>query len=272
MDEVRVEDIEVCYRLEGSGVPLVMIMGFNGTQHGWHPALVSALSSRHACLLFDNRGTGCTGTGEARFSIRRFADDTAGLMERLGIGRANVMGVSLGGMIAQELALEHPEKVLRLVLCSTTFGGVRAKAPSFQVLRRFLTAREIPPDLMLLKEIEIIYPDDYLATMPEELAWELMEAKKSRVKPLNAIRQVFAAAGFRSYHRLPGLKAPTLVLTGTRDVLVPVGNSRILAGRLPDARLIEIPGAGHGMITQCHREVASVVNAFLGGRRSAELA
>jgi pimeloyl-ACP methyl ester carboxylesterase len=116
---VRVGDIDIGYRVYGKGSPLVMIMGYGSTMQLWEPAMLRELASRFQVIVFDNRGMGATGSGRKDFSIEQFADDTDGFMDAISLARADVLGWSMGGMIAQELALRHPEKVGRLVLYAT---------------------------------------------------------------------------------------------------------------------------------------------------------
>ena len=119
MPKVKVNDIQIYYEVHGEGFPLVMIYGSTGSLDGWDPRLVEGLSKHFKLVLFDNRGAGRTETSNREYTVRLFADDTAGLMDALGISKAHILGISMGGAIAQELVLNYPEKVSKLVLCST---------------------------------------------------------------------------------------------------------------------------------------------------------
>ncbi len=122
MATVKVNDIEIDYELRGQGFFLVMIMGFAGNMQWWPPALVETLANHYRLLLFDNRGTGKTTSNGWCYSIQLMAKDTLGLMDALGIQQAHILGVSMGGMIAQEIALNDPERVRQLVLGFTACG------------------------------------------------------------------------------------------------------------------------------------------------------
>jgi len=113
---IQVGDIPMSYRIYGEGYPLVMIMGYGSTMKLWDPMLIRSLSAYYKLIIFDNRGMGNTETGKLPFSIEQFADDTAGLMDALGIRQAHVLGWSMGGLIAEEVALRHPGKVNKLIL------------------------------------------------------------------------------------------------------------------------------------------------------------
>ena len=119
MPKVKVNDIQIYYEVKGKGFPLVMIQGLSYSLDGWDPRLVEELSRKYKLVLFDNRGAGRTDVSDREYTMKLFADDTAGLMDALGISKAHVLGLSMGGMIAQELVLNYPEKVAKLVLCST---------------------------------------------------------------------------------------------------------------------------------------------------------
>ena len=126
MPKVKVNDIQMYYEVKGEGYPLVMIIGFGANLGFWNPHMIEELSKNFKVVTFDNRGTGRTDVSVKEFSIRLFADDTVGLMNALGISKANILGFSMGGAIAQELALSYPEKVKKLILYSTTCGGAKS--------------------------------------------------------------------------------------------------------------------------------------------------
>jgi len=127
MPKVKVDDIQIYYEVRGEGFPLVMIQGLSDNLDCWDPRLVEELSRKYKLVMFDNRGAGRTDISYREYTMKLFADDTAGLMDALGISKAHVLGLSMGGMIAQELVLNYPEKVAKLVLCSTGSRGVSIK-------------------------------------------------------------------------------------------------------------------------------------------------
>jgi len=111
MPKVKVDDIQIYYEVHGKGFPLIMIMGLGGNADWWDPRLIQALSKEFKLIMFDNRGAGRTDISERKYSVKMFAEDAAGIMDALGISEAHVLGISMGGMIAQELVLNHPKKV-----------------------------------------------------------------------------------------------------------------------------------------------------------------
>ena len=158
MPKVKVNDIRVYYEVKGEGFPLVMINGMNDNLNCWDSRLTEALSKKFKLILFDNRGAGRSDVSNREFTIGLFADDTAGLMNALGISRANVLGISMGGMIAQELAINYPRDVSRLILCSTSSHWNPNKEGS-----RILSAMERGCSFEELVEVYLSFPfvNDY---------------------------------------------------------------------------------------------------------------
>ncbi|MFH1149934.1 MAG: alpha/beta hydrolase [Actinomycetota bacterium] len=260
-----IDDVEICYERMGSGPPLVMIMGYTANMDWWSPLLLEVLSSRYAVTVFDNRGAGRSGAGCRRFSIKQFASDTAGLMKVLGIERAHVLGVSMGGMIAQQLALDFPLKVDRLVLCCTVCGGPEVKPPALPVLRRLVDFSGSAED-RIRRSADVLYPREYLEEHPDVVENAIGVILKAMITPRNAYRQAGAILGFRTHKRLPALFQETLVMCGEEDVLVPPANSDTLVSRIPGATMRRFSGAGHGFTTQCAADVAQAVVGFLSGQ------
>ena len=126
----QVHDIEIAYKLFGTGEPVILIMGFGGSMNNWDVDLIKELSTRTTTIIFDNRGVGRTTHGKKKSSIDQFANDSAGLLDALDIKKASVIGFSMGGMIAQELALTYPEKVNKLILYASYCGGNESKYTS----------------------------------------------------------------------------------------------------------------------------------------------
>ena len=151
---VRVGDISVGYRTIGSGPPLVLITGYAATLYVWDPGLLTRLAEHRRVIVFDNRGVLTTSRGRGRLTIQRMADDTQGLIRALGYRRADVLGWSMGGYIAQELALRHPRRVRRLVLAATDPGSSRAIQPKSPPARRVLN----DPNPTIQELLRAIFP------------------------------------------------------------------------------------------------------------------
>jgi pimeloyl-ACP methyl ester carboxylesterase len=245
---VQVGDIEVAYKVIGAGYPLVMIMGFSGTMDLWDPRFVEDLASRYQVILFDNRGMGDTTTGTAEFTIERFSEDTAGLMYALDIERAHILAWSMGTNIAQELAVRYPEKVNKLVLYAADCGGEEAVEPDPEVMQELTdtsgTAQERGERLF-----KLLFPDEWLQQHPD--FYQQFPKPSEKTSPENIERQAQAMEIWQGiYDLLPDIQASTLVATGTEDVLTPPQNSLVIVNRIPAAWLVQIEGAGHGLMYQ----------------------
>jgi len=262
MDHVRVRDLDISYEMLGDGYPLVLMMGLTASMDWWHPELVDTFAQRYRVLLFDNRGAGRTVTPDkGDFSIEQFADDTVALMKAKGIERANVVSMSMGGMIAQELALKYPERINKLVLSCTSCGGEHSVPASHEVLQMLV---DLSGGLEGLfgRVLKLMYPKDYLDANPDFARWFYGRFIQAPSTNRNAARQFMACVRHNTYSRLPKILPPTLVACGAEDILIPPQNSRMLAERIPGAQLIEYPGTGHGFMTQAREAFSRDVLAF----------
>lgn len=245
--KVRVGDIDISYRMFGQGYPLVLIMGFSGTMDIWDSKVLKELSARYKVLIFDNRGMGETTAPPGDFSIRQFADDTAGLMDALKIKHAHVLGWSMGSYIAQELVLNRPDKVNKLVLYATDCQGSQAIQPRPEILNKLYGISSDTEEIEK-ERFELLFPEQWLKKHPD--FYKKFPRPKEPVNLKNIARQIKAMGQFSSYDRLPQIKRPTLIITGTEDVLTPSANSQILVNRIPGAQLVQFKGGGHGLMYQ----------------------
>lgn len=236
MPNVRANGIDIYYEIHGQGGPLVMVIGLSANVDWWEPAIIERLSRRYRLLLFDNRGAGRTEKPDMPYTISLMAQDTAALMALLGIERAHILGVSMGGMIAQEFALQYPDRVNKLILACTSCGGKESVSASPEELAFFMR-REGSPEEIKRRLFRILFPEEFIASHAGELErfWERI--LKAPIPQEAFFRQLGAIQTFSSCGRLAQIQAPTLVMTGNRDVLIPPQNSEILARKIPDARL-----------------------------------
>ncbi len=236
MPKVKVNDIEMYYEVHGEGTPLVLIQGYGGSSADWIPEIIQGFEDEFKVLVFDNRGTGQSDKPDVEYSINLMADDVACLMESIGIPRAHVLGLSMGGVIAQEMAVSHPDRVQSLVLCSTSCSVkniIGASEEFWDVIES--NARgdlsKMSPELILSA-----YSPDYLQANKERIL-KNMAAGEHPTPPVGLIRQAQATLKYDSNDRLPDINAPCLVLVGELDIIAPPENSRVLAERSPHAKL-----------------------------------
>jgi pimeloyl-ACP methyl ester carboxylesterase len=262
--KVRVNDIQIHYEVHGEGFPLIMIMGLSGNVDWWDPRMTQELSKKFKTVMFDNRGAGRTDVSDRRYTIRLFADDTAGLMDTLGISRANVLGISMGGMIAQELVLNYPKKVEKLVLCSTTCGGTRSVPPSKDVMGILMADGSILSQKETAKmTIPLLLTEDFIKKNPDLVELTIQQILKAPISNEAFKRQVNAIMEFDTHDRLPQIRAPTLILHGKQDILIPPGNGSILAEAIPNAKLVYLGKSAHGLVEEMN-EVINSLTDFLG--------
>ncbi|MDI6874798.1 alpha/beta fold hydrolase [Candidatus Solincola sp.] len=262
---VEANGIRIYYREMGSGDPLLLIMGLGGNVDWWTPKFLKSLASRYHVVAFDNRGAGRSEKPPGPYSIPQMADDAAALMDRLGWSSAHVLGMSMGGMIAQELALQHPERVRKLVLLVTTCGGPEQVPASPEVLQVLYSPKEgISPEVIARSTLYLLYPRKYIEENPGKMEEVVKAMLLAPIPPAAFALQLAAIINWSSHSRLKDIHNPTLIITGSEDILIPPENSRILARAIPNSRLVEYPGGGHGLIGQFPVEVAGEIAAFLG--------
>jgi pimeloyl-ACP methyl ester carboxylesterase len=267
--EVHVSPVahtRIAWYQRGQGSPLVMLIGTGSTMAEWDPALLRLLARDHRLILFDYPGVGMSGPWHGR-SFDSLADATAGLMEAVGLSRADVLGWSMGGFVAQRLVVDHPQRVSHLVLAGTNPGGSHAVlgTPKAQAI----DSEPDPSDAQILHEL---YPPNRQVEGRRFLR-RLDRASRSGEIPDDfhtpaATTRVQVAAedpwlrSNRNYRQLGTLAAPTLAAAGARDPVVPPVNLRRIAARVPRSRFVVFPGA-HAFLFQERRPFTRVVERFL---------
>jgi 3-oxoadipate enol-lactonase len=228
MQRANISGIELAYELRGAGAPLVMIHGAQGDQTMF-TGLAANLSNHYRVLTFDQRGSGLSDKPDMEYSIALLADDTAALMDHLELPPAHVIGVSMGGTIAQELALRHPHKVHSLVLGCTTAGGSQSIRIGGGALAAAYSTRSMSPEERGRALAEAAFTKGYIAQHPEIIP-AMIAARQQR--PLDTValqHRMKATFKHDAYDRLPQIRCPTLVITGKDDALISWENSQILA-------------------------------------------
>jgi pimeloyl-ACP methyl ester carboxylesterase len=265
MRHADVNGIKIAYGVRGSGPPLVLIMGYRLSSLAWPFDFIDALAERFAVVLFDNRGTGTSDKPTFGYEISNMARDVAGLLDHLEIGRANILGYSMGGAIAQDFVRQFPDRVSGLVLCATMCGGPRAVYAPPPVVRVMRELDGLTPEEIARRIWQVTYSPGYLENHRER-AEDQMRREITAPTPLHAADlQYQAFAEFDCSKALPNIRARTLVLTGDLDQLVSAQNSKFIASLIPGARLIVIPGCGHRMMWEATDECVGFVTEFLSG-------
>ena len=259
MKKVLVNGVNICYQSIGEGFPLVGLTGKDSNMDWWNPATKAALSERNRFIMLDHRGTGRSDAPSEAYGISDMAKDVVGLMDALEIDKAHILGQSMGGMIAQELAIEFPSRVEKLILCSTTCG-VKRIPPSWRMIRWLMrkNAAFSPQDT-----IHMLFSKAYIQKNPAMIA-SLMERMQSAPPNTRSMEiHKYASKSFDSYDRLGRISAPTLIIHGEDDWVFGPKHAKILNQRIPGSRLILFPHAGHGVFSQEHLKVLEEIHRFI---------
>jgi pimeloyl-ACP methyl ester carboxylesterase len=288
-EHVQVGDINIAYKQFGQGKPVLFISGIGASIQVDEPTLLSEfVATNHSVIVFDNRGMGETTVGTKPFSIEQFANDAAGLLDALHIEKADVLGGSLGSFIAQELALNYPQKIDRLILASGSCGGNETIGPSEQTLEMLNILYFTEPSQNMTAEqqamilAQILFPPEWLKEHPEVLNNTVIQLTPGSSATPEIIQQQGLAAGtwkgscdrlsritqptlliVGSCDRLSRITQPTLLIVGDQDLLMPAANSVMMAQRIPNSQLIIMEGTGHGVSWQVPNEFTAHILNFL---------
>ncbi len=259
MATVEANGIEIYYEEHGEGEPLLLIMGWGGNAASWRPQ-IPGLAERFRVIAFDNRGVGRTSAPDAPYSVAQMARDAAGLLDALGVEKAHVMGISMGGMIAQELSLTHPERVDVLVLGCTTPGGERSAG--YGELQENIdsfheTAEEESINLRwFIDFMKLLWSEGALARADTHMQDFVLSLIRYPPTLHGMQHQANAVAQHDAFDRLHHIEHATLVITGDEDPLIAPENSAILARHIPRAQLMVFEGLKHAF----HLERPDLVN------------
>ncbi len=236
------------YERTGSGEPMLFVTGWMLSAAVFE-TILPLYAEHFDCITYDNRWAGRSAAPPRPTSIAEMATDATRLLDELGLDSAHVYGISLGGMIALEIALRHPDRVRGLVLTGTSPGGPRAAPPGprmigslvYRLARDVVRQRSIdPPPISAF-----LFTPEFPERHPERASELLEPFGRHRVTPWGAAAQTLATVFHETVSRLPEMQAPTLLMHGGRDSMAPRANSRIMAGLIPDAELIVVPDSGH---------------------------
>jgi pimeloyl-ACP methyl ester carboxylesterase len=278
LKKIHVGDIDIAYKVFGKGDPIILHNGASDSMDVWDPSVLTGISSNHTVIVFDQRGLGNSTVGTKPYTYPQLANDTAGLLDALKMPKADVMGYSLGGHLAQAFTISHPEKVNRLILVATSCGGKEGipKPPEFKKLQADVVNKSLHniPITQELKALAVAsLGSGWIKLHPESRAIPTNTTSLQQLKPglSPEIANKQNNLGIWENTNWSGacdeeakLAKPTLIITETDDNdYMPHGNALILASKIPGAWLVQIKNAGHAVMNQYPTEIAKIVHTFL---------
>lgn len=268
----RSRNVELAYTVEGTGSQTILLLiGLGGRASDWGTTLPRALSERYRVVRVDHRGAGLSPPAPGGYTLRDMARDATAVLDAVGAERAHVVGYSMGGMIAQLMATEHPERVERLVLLSTHFGGRDAVPPTPKALKLFdpkqLLLRAFSAKRMVRFTIDTLFGGGSHTRVAEALEVMLANVQATPTSPVTFKAQMDAIIASDLGHKVSEIKQTTLVIHGTDDPLVPFGNGELLHARLPASRFEILDGVGHMPMLECPEKLSELILGFLATSR-----
>jgi len=264
---VQVNDIEIYYKVIGKGYPFILIRGLSSSLDSWPQYNIEQFSRFFKTILFDNRGAGRTSIPEGKYSSKLMASDTIGLMDALKIEDAYLLGYSMGGCIAQEIAINHPNRVSKLILASSWCG------PSHGIVTPVPEENPFPKMLPLIKEenfekmarilADALFSEDYKKNNPQIIENVVRNYMAHPPSARGFEGQISYVETFDTYEKLSEINIPTLILHGSDDKILPAENSKVLAENIPFAEVYFFEKAGHGVIIQEQARWTQKVIEFL---------
>jgi pimeloyl-ACP methyl ester carboxylesterase len=252
----RPDGAQIAWYEAGSGTPVLLVMGLAYPAAAWFRQ-VPVLAERHRVITVDNRGAGATGLAPgAPYTVETMAADCLAVLDAAGVETAHVVGISMGGLVAQELGLSAPERVRSLTLMATHPGAAHWVLPEEVIA--FLQARMA---MEAQERGEFSIPFNYAPTTPRELIEQDWTAREAGTAGPEGYAAQGGTAAWDGYDRLPGMTVPTLVLHGAQDRLVVPANGERIAAQVPDAKLVLVQDANHILTT----DQADEVNGLLLG-------
>jgi pimeloyl-ACP methyl ester carboxylesterase len=261
---VSVDGAQLVYRRIGKGRPLVVLNGFGATSSDWDPSFIDRLASSNELILLNNRGIGGSADDGQPFDIAKLAHDAAHVIEALGFEHVSLLGWSMGGFIAQTLALNYADRVDKLVLLSTDSGGIEADLASPDVWFKLIDTSGTPNE-QAHRLLFLLFPNDVAESFYQQFG-DMVAAARAQL-PVELLNRQSAAMD--AWHRkgvasqLREIRVPVLIATGTEDIVIPASNALKLVNATPGARLAQFPHGGHAFAAQYPRALADLINSFL---------
>ncbi len=266
MPYVEINDINVYYEFHGpsEGTPLVLIEGWGQALWTWFKQL-PAFSQKYRILIFDNRGVGRTSKPNNPYTVELLVDDTKSLMDELGIDKAHIYGMSMGGFIAQKFAISHPERILSLTIGMTNFGGNQAIPASGKVMSAIFAhpTETISKEEAIAIRRSVAWSSDFLANNPDLIRTMDRWIEENPQPEIARNNQANIGLTIDIESEIKNISAPTLIMHGENDLIVPPKNSLMLHERIPNSELVHFKSAPHRIEVERAEDFNRIVLDFL---------
>jgi 3-oxoadipate enol-lactonase len=264
MPFTNLNGIELYYEVHGEGEPLLMIMGLAHNSLSWKKSLPE-LMKHFQVIIFDNRGSGRSSKPETSYTIEIMAEEAKAVLDAANVDAAHVYGISMGGMIAQRLALMYPGQIKSLILGCTTPGGLQQVQANPEVLMTLLSGASIPttPLEAAWAIVPILYSEDFIINHKDSIAEHIETMIEIPTPPHGFMQQLQACMNHDTFEELDKITVPVLIIHGDADRLISVENGKLLADRIKGSELHIVPGAGHLYVTEAQETVDEKVIDFI---------
>ena len=266
MPLAKADGANIYYEVIGQGDPLVLIQGYGHHLLHWGALPQEFVKIGYQVVLVDNRGVGRSDKPDAPLTIATMADDVCKVMDAAGIGRASVFGISMGGIIAQVFAFNHADRLNAMVLGCTTPSGehhIKPDPEGTRILFDYEYLKDMAPEQRSQAVFSFFCSEEYLQENPDSLKYYHMVTMQYPTPNSTFVRQAEAMLKEDTWDRLPDIKAPTMIIAGTADRIVPFKNSQLLEQRIPGAELVLLQDKQHGFFIEAMDSTRIFVNGFL---------
>lgn len=263
-EKVQADKVQIACRRIGEGPPLLVLNGFAATSADWDPSFIGRLASSNQLILVDNRGVGCSTDDGQSFDMVQLADDAARVIQTLDLEHTSVLGWSMGGFIAQTLALAHPAHINKLILLSTDPGGSHADLTSPEIWSQMISTSGTAQE-QARRLLSLLFPYGIAESIYHQFG-DIVAAARARLSPNLINRQ---AAAMDTWHRTGvgdrtrDISNPVLIAAGTDDIVIPPSNALKLVNSISHAWLAQFTGGGHAFMAQYPIALADLINSFL---------
>ena len=265
---VHIKHGQIEYYEIGQGSPIILISGYAVDVSGWNRAFLTNLAKNHRVIVFNNRYVGRSFVKSTQYNTVELAEDTYQLMQQLHLKKPAIIGISMGGMIAQQLAVRHPQQLGQVVLINTAIAGKQSVWPSAEIKQKMF---ELPGTKLarFISAMQLFFPSSsrvemsYVLVTDRFLPVDYKEIDSKTIMPIQQQLLLNWGEDNQTAAKMRHLKVPVLILNGEADIVIPPVNSMILAHQIPKSRLIRWKEGGHGMIYQYPEPIAQVITQFI---------